>query len=241
MYRTLRSVIQTQNRNPLAFGYGFAYTTSNQTSDYLLCEECEGRLSRNGENWVLRYCYRRRGLFPLGNTLQQIPPAYADNDILIYSAASIPEIDSAAITYFGMSVFWRAAAHRWRLGDRRIGINLGPYAEPIRTYLLGQSVFPNSAALCVLVGIEDRMIEWAMNPVSHNENGFHSHTFTIPGMTFMLNVGGRLPSEFIEGSFAPSAQRLIAIFPEAERRQLAEIGRAYRSTAAKVRGESGRM
>jgi hypothetical protein len=75
----------------------------------------------------------------------------------------------AAITYFGMSVFWRAAALSWRLGDRGIGINLGLYAEPFRAFLLGQSGFPDRTALCVLVGIEDRMIEWAMNPVSHNE------------------------------------------------------------------------
>jgi len=235
MYRTLRSVLQAQNRNPLAFGYDFAYTTSNQTSDYLLCEECEGRFSRSGERWVLRHCYRRRGVFPLRTTLQQTVPAYADNDILIYAAAAIPELDTVAITYFGMSIFWRAAVHSWRLRDRRIGINLGPYAEPMRTFLLGESEFPDQTALSVLVGIEDRMIEWAMNPISHNEDGFHSHTFTIPGMTFMLNVGGRLPAEFIEASFAPSAQRLIAIFPEAERRQLTEIGRAYRSTATRLR------
>jgi hypothetical protein len=85
---------------------------------------------------------------------------------------------------------------------------------------MGQSGFPDRTALCVLV---------------HNEDGFHNHTFTIPGMTYMLNVGGRRPAEFIEGSFAPSAQRLIAILPEAERRQLAEIGRALRTTAARAR------
>jgi hypothetical protein len=37
------------------------------------------------------------------------------------------------LVYFGMSVFWRAAVHRWHMpaGDP-VPINLGPYEDPIR-------------------------------------------------------------------------------------------------------------
>lgn len=222
MFRTLRAV-DSRNPHPLLFGRTFAYQTSRQAQTYLLCRECEDRFHHRGENWTLANCYRRLGLFKLRGTLEQAVPLHRDEDITIYSAATIPDIDSDALAYFGMSVFWRAAVHSWRLDERRIGIDLGPYEQTFRRYLMGEAGFPANTALSLLVGSESRMVEWALNPQSTNENGFHHHNFTIPGITFMLFVGGRLPAEYITASFAPAEERLIAIHPKAEQWQLSRL------------------
>ncbi len=229
MYKTLLSVKQQKNRHPLTFGYGFYNQTAAQTRDYLLCESCEQRFQQNGERWVLANCYRAGKIFPLREILEQTPPYYADKDILIYAASRIPEIDTRSLEYFAMSMFWRAGAHSWRFGERRISINLGPYTESIRTFLLDQTPFPDHMTLAVMVGIEDLMIEWALNPISHNEDGFHSHMFTIPGITFSLTVGGRIPNEFLDVNFAPFSERFIVVYPAAERRQLAELSKAFQN------------
>jgi len=235
MYKTLRSVTKHRNPNPITFGHGFAYQTSEQAQTYLLCEECEDRLRQGGENWVLANCYRTGGMFRLRETLEHAAPMWADSDIQIYSAARIPAIDTAAMAYFSLSVFWRAAVHPWRVGSRRIDIDLGPYREPFRRFLMNEASFPACAALSVLVGIESQMVEWAANLRSGNDNGFHSHRFTIPGITFMLSVGARVPAEYLTVSFAPTPEHFIAVYPAAEQRQLMEIYTAFRAAPLSAR------
>jgi hypothetical protein len=70
MYKTLRSKTDIQNPNPILIGGGVPHRTSEQAQDYLLCEECEDRFRRLGENWVLANCYRGGGTFRLRDALE---------------------------------------------------------------------------------------------------------------------------------------------------------------------------
>ena len=58
MYKILREPGQT-NPNPVIVGRDYAYSTSKQLTDYLLCEceECEQRFRRLGEDWVMVNCW----------------------------------------------------------------------------------------------------------------------------------------------------------------------------------------
>ena len=40
----------------------------------LLCQDCEQRLSKNGERWVLSHCLKRNGSFPLAEMLAARKP-----------------------------------------------------------------------------------------------------------------------------------------------------------------------
>jgi hypothetical protein len=233
VYRLLRSRINLKNPHPLVLGEGFVTVTSEQARDYLLCENCEQRFHRRGEDWVMRHFYRKQR-FRLREMLLESTPSYQDADIRFYEASKIPGIDTEAITYFGMSVFWRAAAHSWKLRGERIEIDLGCYAEALRTFLLDETAFPIGAALAVQVGIEDKVMEFALPPMSHNEDGFHVHRFTMLGVTFILFVGGRVPREAIEGSFAPMPEHLITIYPQAERLQISQMAQAIRDARRRM-------
>ena len=39
-----------------------------------MCDDCEGRFSKNGENWVLRHCLKRDDSFPLASILNSTAP-----------------------------------------------------------------------------------------------------------------------------------------------------------------------
>jgi hypothetical protein len=152
---------------------------------------------------------------------------WSDRDIRVYTAASNPAIDCDSISYFALSVLWRAAAREWEIGRRKIRIDLGPYGDKFRDFLMQEAPFPDFAALSVLVSAERRLAEYAVNPISENENDFHSHRFTIPGITFMVMLGGRVPAEYMTSSFAPAPEHYVAIYPQAENRQMADLRRVY--------------
>ena len=223
VYRTLRSK-KAKNPNPMTFGAGFAYQSSDQFKDYLLCEECEARIRVGGEDWVLANSLRA-GAFPLLDTLRTAQPEWNDRDIRIYSFARIPEIDCSALIYFAASVFWRAAAHTWRTKRQSVHIDLGPYEEPFRSFLLDQTQFPQTAALALVV--LERAGEYAINPLSRNDDGYHEHQFTIPGMAFTLYVGGRLREELVLMNLAPAPQRYAFVYPRAEDMQIARLAGIY--------------
>jgi hypothetical protein len=226
VYRTLRSRRVGSKPDPMTFGRGFAYQSSEQFVDYLLCEACEDRIRRRGEDWVLANCLRPGGAFPILEILRAAHPTWQDEDIRTYSAARITEIDSDSLIYFATSVFWRAAAHTWRIRRRSVHIDLGPYEADFRAFLLGQVQFPQNAA--IVVAVLERGGEFAVSPWSRNDQGYHDHNFTIPGLTFMLYLGGRVPQECLEMSLAPSPERHIFIYPRAENIHIAHLAGLYR-------------
>jgi hypothetical protein len=127
--------------------------TSHQVKDYVLCGECEGRLNKNGENYVMRLVTKRSGQFPLLDTLNAIPTPLKMPKWTAYSAAQTPGIDRTKIAYFALSIFWRASVHTWtQESGEKTSINLGKkYNEQIRRYLLDETPIPKSANLLVAV------------------------------------------------------------------------------------------
>ena len=210
---------------PDDFRRGFAFQSSAPFKDFLLCEQCEKRFQENGEDWVLANCLLSSGCFPLLQMLRNAPPEWRDNDVTIYSCARIHEINSESLIYFAASVFWRAGAHTWRMGRQSVHIDLGRYEEDVQEYLLGRAPFPRNAAIEVLV--LERAGEYAINPLRRNCDGYHVHQFTIPGLSFILYLGGRIPTEAMALNLAPSPQRCALIYPRGGDMQIARVAGLY--------------
>lgn len=194
LYRLLRST-SVNPPDPLIITTPSTFQTSRQIAEYLLCVDCEDRFRRNGEDWVLRHCYRGKQKFLLRDLVLKDELLNDGAAGKIYATKSISDIDSSALTYFAASVVWRAAAHNWQFLRHIPGnpISLGPYEEPIRKYLLGDGAFPHSAAMLVWISAYDRPSRAVTPPQSNRIWNCHVHAFDIPGVRFNLFVGRTLP------------------------------------------------
>jgi hypothetical protein len=140
LYRKIRGSGGKGNNDPTVVTPGRKpKQTSHQYQEYVLCRDCEQRFSINGEDYVMRLAHAK-GKLPLLDLLEQVPtPAATVNHSKAYTGAQTPHIDRDKLTYFALSVFWRASVHTWEGPDGdRVGIGLGArYDEELRQYLLG--------------------------------------------------------------------------------------------------------
>jgi hypothetical protein len=125
-YKSLRAA-SSQNGNPILISERATISTSKQAQEYLLCEDCEQRFRKNGEDWTLANCFRGPGEFKISQSLLATTALYADADMQLYKANDVANLDLKSIVYFGMSVFWRAAVRSWRIpGAPPFGIKPRP-------------------------------------------------------------------------------------------------------------------
>ncbi len=194
MFKFLRGEI-LKNPNPILTGRGATVQVSDQITGYMLCDECEDRFDRNGENLVVNKM-ARAGTFPLWEAIRAAKPIFDDGNTAIYAGGSIPGLNMDALVYFGMSVFWRGAACEWR--DRRgifESIKLGPYEERVRLFLLGKGGFPEDVALTITVSRSEKPIIATFTPSEAERQKYHVFVFYVPGIQFTLGVGKALSEE----------------------------------------------
>lgn len=198
VYRVVRSESsEGGSPNPIIFDSEGAVQTSSQIKDYVFCAECEQRLNRNGEAYFLKYCWRRDG-FRLHAILDAAAPSVAGR-IKVYAAAKFPEIDVNSLAYFGASMFWRDSVHHWK--TKKSGseqIELGPYEEQFRTYLMGETAFPENCALWISVpDTITRLTPLSLTPYGGSSvtNGVRLYKLVVLGVGFLLFVGRALTAE----------------------------------------------
>ena len=207
---------ESPNPNPMWSTSKFALQTSNQTQDYLLCWDCEQRLRRNGEDWVMENCWHRDGRFPLQQALEGSPPEMLTPNARLYRACDIPAISIDQLAYFAASVFWRASVHNWRTGKIRGETKgmLGPYEEQFRKYLMGEMQFPEDAALWVAVTVSKTLdiAAGVFEPVkSRPDPTCKVHKFFLLGISFLLFVGKRMDPSYRNMCFVRGWGNCIAI------------------------------
>jgi hypothetical protein len=227
-FKALRDPMDS-NPNPVLIGDYGAYKSSKRVSDYLLCECCEDRFRTRGENWVLANCYHPDGTFPLRSVLFSTSPHWNLDGTLIYKTSAIPELNGTKLVYFAMSVFWRAGAHWWPWEGEYVNLQLGPYLEPIRLFLLDQEPFPDQMALAARISGLKKVLELTQLPQARNRQGYYLHSFTIPGLAFFLSVGSRLPSNFLKISTAPAPEQFVAFCPNAELDEMMDLADVMQS------------
>lgn len=193
VYAQLRNPAD-QNPNPVLITKNVSLTTSKQIKDYVLCAECEERLSKFGETWVLANMARPEG-FPIQEALTATKPIESNESFACYTGAAIPAVNVDALVYFALSIFWRASAHIWRnLSGYMEGIELGPFEETIRRFLLGDK-FPVDTVILVSVWPTKDVLPAAYTPRRGKAPGCHCFNFLIPGLEFKLMAGKGIPDD----------------------------------------------
>jgi|ERR1039458_8056010 uncharacterized protein YlaI len=176
--------------------------TSKQVKTYLLCDECEGRFSKNGEQWVMANGFHTSGMFPLQAALKAANYLAETDDGWAFSGGSIPGVEMEPLAYFAASVFWRATAHGWGCAAHRLDFG-SRYQNMFQQYLLGKAAFPKDAALLIDVSDATSLLEVAAFPFGGKVDGtYYRYEFHIPGLKFTLFLGQRM----LEG-----ARRLCAV------------------------------
>jgi hypothetical protein len=197
LYRLVRDHAH-KNPHPFLLSANRREQTSKQATHHLLCDECEKRFDRNGEDWVLKHCYRGRGVFRLRKLLEQSAQIESGSEALVYSASAVPGIDTGQLVYFCTSVFWRASLRAWTLSDQKYeALSLGnAYQEEMRKYLLSEASFPRNAVVTIILSHLKTPVLAYNFPDSLRLESCHCHRLHIPGVTFMLMLGKQAPQDF---------------------------------------------
>jgi hypothetical protein len=197
-----------QNPNPVLVSRRSSVATSKQITDRVLCGECELAFSAKGETWVLGNMARPEG-FTLRDLILTKGPLEANETFAVYSAAAVPAVNIDALVYFALSVFWRGSVHRWKNGSEIMeGIDLGPFEDPIRQFLLGGD-FPSNVVVLVSVWPTQDVFPAAYTPRRGRVPGCHCFNFVIPGVEFRLLAGRQIPDEFRFMCSHASAEKFI--------------------------------
>lgn len=200
LYRICRAEGE-RNPHPVIVTPGHQGQASHQIKDYFLCRGCEERFDRQGENWVMRNCYRGRGKFLMRDMFSGKKPLLEAEGASVFAGSLTDGIDVEALTYFPMSVFWRCGARSWNLrGFRKDPIELGiRYQEEIRLFLLGDAQFPEYASLTVWVSSREVPLLAAHFPMSERAETVYVHRLYIPGIQFMLALGRQIEASHLRG------------------------------------------
>jgi hypothetical protein len=178
-----------KNPNPFLVTPEINIQKSAQWQDYLLCEHCETRMRIGGEDWVLKHCCRSTTGKPflLRETLKAGKPELATPEGAVYSCKTLAGVDADRLLYFGTSIFWRAAQKPWHLiGVTMHPLELGPFDDRLRLFLLGEAAFPHKAALNVWVSdLAEPWLTFSF-PVSVERN---QHWLYAHGIGFVLSLG----------------------------------------------------
>jgi hypothetical protein len=213
-----KSLLASWETNPHPYFMSGTRTieTSRQMKDYLLCPECEQRFNENGEKWVLAHMAREEK-FLLQDLVQKATPIRSIAGLTTYAGVNILGIDLDKLEYFGLSVFWRAAVHTWEPGYGEIyePLELGPYQEPLRQYLLGVSPFPKDTVLMISVFEGDDFLRSSFPPAAGERRPAEGrpYSFAIPGIQFSMVLGKQLTKETREFNSHQEPERRIFLTP----------------------------
>jgi hypothetical protein len=216
IYRLLRAN-QSKHPNPVVFTKEVAVQSSRQWQAYLLCNECEQRLSSRGEKYTIANCCRGyEGPFPLRVALENAPRQTQDQVSFCFTSETT--INAAAVAYFGLSIFWRAAIHEWNLGDVRRTLPLSRNArERLRRFLIGETdVLPRMGLVVQVSDVRPWPLQFACFPqVRDQQPNLREYMFFIPGISFLL-LDGDVPENMQSICAARSPQRILVLTPNSE-------------------------
>lgn len=205
--RAVYDYLRTSDLHPIVVASGKVRATSDQLQAELLCVDCERMLNDGGEKWMLgKFCTVDRK-FPLYDLVHQQAPIDKYSDGETFATSTNSDIDVQKITHFALGVFWKASLHAWEFGQ----ISLGPYEAAIRTWLRGETAFPQDIALNVSLSrpTEAQII---MNPpYQTTKTPCQTYLFHVPGVLFRLSVGKQISLAEKTLCFYASAQNFVVV------------------------------
>jgi len=214
LYKLARDPSRT-NPNPVMITRGRAFTTSHQIADRFLCGECEERFSNGGERYVLGQCARPSGDFKVRELLEKAIPFCEDPQFRVFDVAGLLGLRTDEYLCFAASVFWRASARAWSpAGTSRERFPLGDaYQEQFRLYLLGRAGSPGNGRLLVHIWSDKATDFTTIAPCTSRVDGERRHKFCIPGITFILFLGGQVPRRHDGGALNSTQGKFMWLCP----------------------------
>jgi hypothetical protein len=204
------------NPNPVVLSQGQVKQVSDQLRGHTFCGDCEQMLSDKGEKWVLANIPDDQGEpFPLQEALIPEEPVFTGDEINLYAGRSLPAFNMEKLIYFGMSIFWRAAARRWTssLGGTAPPVELGEYYEPIRQYLLG-APFPEDVVIFVLIYNRKPAMNSATTVLAAKDGMGSLYWFYLHGLGFKLYLGKDVPNDIRRLCAYRSAEGFVMVDSE---------------------------
>jgi hypothetical protein len=203
-----------KNPNPVVITRDITRTSSEQVTDHFLCGDCEQRFSAEGEKYAMSQVHDGKA-FPLLETLSAIAPSHIvpastiTPEFRMYFEVDTPQINRRSLLYYCMSVFWRASANSWK---RVTSMNLGPYEESVRGYLLGKSTLPVGIAVQFFAATDALTQQTIFPPGTLKRLGpFRSYGFTSRGMVWWLHVGRGIPASMHSVCYVNSPVKPISV------------------------------
>jgi hypothetical protein len=204
--------------------------TPKQVWAHLLCAECEKRISRNGESYVLTLLNRKNS-FTLLDLLNKTTPMKEEGALKVFSATDLGT-DTDKLAYFALSIVWRGSVHDWKTIDgQTTGVPLGPYEERIRQYLAGEAGFPAGVLVAVHVCTDfgSHGMIYAPERVKGVRAIYSDFSFLVRGIWFHVYVGKDIPVDMKEICCVNSERKVI--FLRSCEKEFAESGRHFQKTA----------
>jgi hypothetical protein len=204
------------NPNPIVLTHEMAFSTSRPITGYVLCSECEDRFNKSGEAWTLANMVRDDS-FPLWDTLRQTEPLidFDKGQRALYSGADAFGVKMEKLIYFGLSIFWRSAAYKWKGPSKLPQVDLGPYLEPLRKFLHGEAGFPKNMTIVINVWPTEPLLRIAYYPFRTKTRGYRVFQFYLPCIQFFLCVGQLIPSDLRGLCSYASPQHFITVRKDA--------------------------
>ena len=197
--------------NTIVINPEFLGFSDRQIHTPLLCFDCEDILNKGGEAWLMPLLAEYDGKFPLHEMVTRLAPEITDGDADCYAAVRNSAIECEKLTHFAMGIFWKAAVHSWRRAKTEPVIELGAHREPVRTFLLGESVFPSHMALTVgILPAPTKLASFEL-PAREGQTDWHEFSFYIPGIKFVLAVGKSISPDVTNSCFTGNRGRPILV------------------------------
>jgi hypothetical protein len=228
--RALHVLSRDDGKNAIVLTPKIITAAPKQLWAHLLCAECEKRISRNGESYVLTQL-NRRDKFALFETLKNAKPIHVEGDLQVFSCDELG-IDAEKLAYFALSIVWRGSVHDWKtLDGQTTGVPLGPYEERIRQYLAGDSGFPADVLVAVHVctDIGSQGMIYSPERVKGVHAIYSDHSFLVRGLWFHVYVGKDIPTAMREICCVNSPKKVI--FMRSCEKEFAESGRYLQKDA----------
>jgi hypothetical protein len=165
---------------------------NEEVTAYLLCGKCEGRLNRDGENWLLPKLATIDQKFPFYDILSEVPPDTIEGGAAAYACSRNSRVGFRKITNFAIGVFWKASVYSWKKEKSATMIQLGKYGEEFRKFLVGKGKFPKHATLVVGVNPPGNAPIGFTMPYFRGVSTYHQFLFYVPGIMFVLSVGKQI-------------------------------------------------
>jgi hypothetical protein len=227
--------LRADGLSPLRIGDGVVIPTDRQAQDYLLCSACEGVLNKGGESWVNTKLATTAQSFPLYDLLTSQPTTADDGKDAVYFTANNPRFNGAALTHFAIGIFWKASVHSWKKNEVEPMIELGPYEDELRRWLLGEIGFPGRVCLVVELARPSRALITLNPPFEKCREGWRTFFMHVLGASFTLEVGSRIDPEVKKFCFCQNSARPVLVSEEltsVTERLLAKHSKEQRQTRA---------